>query len=395
VSRNGFKILDSDTHVYEPSELLEQYLSAKWKKALEACQPPMLKIPIRGGLHMYGLGSRKTGQRRLGTREQAASPASSTTGNAGAGVPWGVHWKGPPWPSEQVNRNPHSRVQDMDIEGVDVHVIYPTRGVNGFADVEDAGLELAMYEAYHRYIADYCAPYPKRLKSVILASTREIERSVLEITRCAREGWPVALFPITPPGYPLDDPALDPLWTSAVANDLAVIVHPFNLSNPLSPGLDDMWDNVFLERAAGGVFAGMRAMAAVIGSGMLDRFPELRMGLVETGHGWLASWAFHVDEVAAMASYAIQPLRQKPSEYVRGPQYYQSIELHEGEGVLKSTIELLGPDVLMFATDYPHTECWFPKSVETVLGWSSIPDDAKRKLLWDNGVKLYRRCEGL
>lgn len=103
MSRHGFKILDSDTHVYEPSELLEQYLSAKWKRALEACQPPVLKIPIRGGLHMYGLGSRQTGQRRLGTREKATSPASSTTGSAGAGVPWGVHWKGPPWPSEQVN----------------------------------------------------------------------------------------------------------------------------------------------------------------------------------------------------------------------------------------------------------------------------------------------------
>jgi predicted TIM-barrel fold metal-dependent hydrolase len=139
----------------------------------------------------------------------------------------------------------------------------------------------------------------------------------------------------------------------------------------------------------------MRAMAAVIGSGTLDRFPELRVGLVETGHGWLASWAFHVDEAADMVGHATQPLRRKPSEYVRRPQYSQSIKLHEGEGVLKSIIELLGPDTLMFAKDYPYTECWFPKSVETVLGWSSIPGDAKRQLLWDNGVRLYRRCEGL
>jgi predicted TIM-barrel fold metal-dependent hydrolase len=139
----------------------------------------------------------------------------------------------------------------------------------------------------------------------------------------------------------------------------------------------------------------MRAMAAVIGSGMLDRFPELRVGLVETGHGWLASWAFHVDAVADMVGHASQPLRQKPSEDARGPQYYQSIELHEGEGVLKSVIELLGPDTRVFATDYPHAEGWFPKTVETVLGWSSIPDDAKRQLLLDNGVRLYRRCEGL
>ena len=128
---------------------------------------------------------------------------------------------------------------------------------------------------------------------------------------------------------------------------------------------------------------------------MLDRFPRMRVGVVETGHGWLASWAFHLDEVAEMTEYAIAHLSRKPSDYVRGPQYFQSIEMHEGEGTVRSITELLGPDTLMFGTDYPHTECWFPKSVDTILGWSTISDEAKRKLLWDNGVKLYRRCDGI
>src|SRR5207244_1044469 len=123
--------------------------------------------------------------------------------------------------------------------------------------------------------------------------------------------WPVALFPITPVGMPIDDPGLDPLWARAVEYDLAVLVHPFNLSNPRSPGLADLWDNVFLERAAGGVWAGMRAVAAITGSGMLDRFPAMRVGVVETGHGWLASWAFHLDEVPEMTEYAIAHLSRR------------------------------------------------------------------------------------
>jgi hypothetical protein len=49
-------------------------------------------------------------------------------------------------------------------------------------------------------------------------------------------------------------------------------------------------------------------------------------------------------------------------------------------------IEALSEDALMFATDYPHTESWFPKSVEAVLGWPSISETARRKLLWDNAV---------
>ena len=45
----------------------------------------------------------------------------------------------------------------------------------------------------------------------------------------------------------------------------------------------------------------------------------------------------------------------------------------------------------MFATDYPHSESWFPKSAEIVLGWKTLGDGARRKLLWDNAVRCYRR----
>ena len=92
-----------------------------------------------------------------------------------------------------------------------------------------------------------------------------------------------------------------------------------------------------------------------------------------------------------MSRHALPPLARKPSEYIRGPQYFQSIQLHEGEQSLRHAIEALGEDTLMFATDYPHSESWFPKSVEAVLGWRSISETARRKLLWDNAAQCYAR----
>jgi predicted TIM-barrel fold metal-dependent hydrolase len=92
-----------------------------------------------------------------------------------------------------------------------------------------------------------------------------------------------------------------------------------------------------------------------------------------------------------MSRHALPPLARKPSEYIRGPQYFQSIQLHEGEQSLRHAIEALGEDTLMFATDYPHSESWFPKSVEAVLGWRSISETARRKLLWDNAARCYAR----
>ena len=82
-----------------------------------------------------------------------------------------------------------------------------------------------------------------------------------------------------------------------------------------------------------------------------------------------------------------------PSEYVSSGRYFQSIEMSEGEEVTKSVIDILGEDVLMYASDYPHSESWFPISVETVMGWTSIPESAKKKLFWDNAVRYYRRYD--
>ena len=111
----------------------------------------------------------------------------------------------------------------------------------------------------------------------------------------------------------------------------------------------------------------------------------------QCGHGWLAFWAARLDELAEMCPHSVAPLKQKPSDYVRGPQYFQSIQLHEGEMSLRHALEALGEDTLMFATDYPHSESWFPKSVDNVLKWSSLKPDTKTKLLWDNAARFYKR----
>ena len=56
-------------------------------------------------------------------------------------------------------------------------------------------------------------------------------------------------------------------------------------------------------------------------------------------------------------------------------------------------IDLLGPDILMFGSDYPHGESWFPVSVDTVFGWN-LKEAHMRRLLWDNAVRYYRRYLG-
>ena len=160
---------------------------------------------------------------------------------------------------------------------------------------------------------------------------------------------------------------------------------------PYPPGVWDTWDNVFLQRAAGHVWNAQRNLAALIGAGVLDRYPRLRLTSLECGHGWLPSWAARLDELAEMSRHVLPALKQRPSDYIRGPQYFQSIQIYEGEQSLRHAFEALGEDTLMFATDYPHSESWFPKSAEIVLGWTSLTESARRKLLWDNALRCYHR----
>src|SRR2546425_11386772 len=63
----------------------------------------------------------------------------------------------------------------------------------------------------------------------------------------------------------------------------------------------------------------------------------------------------------------------------------------EGGELTKAVIQLLGEDILMYASDYPHGESWFPKSVDTVLAWD-LPERQKRKLFWDDALRVSRRC---
>lgn len=391
MARDGYRIFDADTHIIEPVEPIEAYLSQADRTKLAGLGPLVGRAPGKAGTSRYRIGKMPALNRRLGSRERIEPPSATARGARDGGTPWDVRWQGPPFPSDRVSIDPHARVQDMDVEGIDVDMILPSGGVPAFCSVDDVSLETAMYRAYHRFLQDYCAPYPDRLTSLVLVSPRDVDGSLAEIRRCGKETWPVGVFPVCPPEMSLDDPLWEPIWATAQEYDLTVVIHSFTMTVPYPPGVWDTWDNVFLQRAAGHVWNAQRNMAALIGAGVLDRHPELRVASLECGHGWLASWAARLDELAEMSRHALPPLKQKPSEYIRGPRYFQSIQIYEGEQSLRHALEALGEDTLMFATDYPHSESWFPKCADLVLAWSTLSATAMRKLLWGNAARCYRR----
>jgi uncharacterized protein len=166
--------------------------------------------------------------------------------------------------------------------------------------------------------------------------------------------------------------------------------HSSTWNPPYFPGYQDVWENIFLGRLASHPWGAMRFVAAFIGAGIMDRYPHLRVGILECGFGWLPFWARRMDEQAGYVG-GTAPLKHKPSDYLTSGRFFSSIEMHEGEDMFNSVTGFLGDDVLMYASDYPHPECHFPDSVDHVLGWSSLKPQTRQKLLWDNATRFYKR----
>jgi predicted TIM-barrel fold metal-dependent hydrolase len=385
MSKNGFRIFDADTHVGPAMEALDPYLTPVERTKLAAWEPYRhmnVKENFSKGSTSYLKGARSY-RRRLG---DAGVEEKQLTGYNAANL--GVKMKRTPSP--RVDHDPAARIEEMDLEGVDVNLMLPSGWFGTWTTTDDVALEMGMYRAYHRWMNDYCSKYPERLGAVLLVSARDIEGSLEEIRRYSKSRWAWGILPYAPYGMPLDHPQLEPLWGAAQEHDLVVTLHTFTSMPPYAPGGQDNWDNMFLQRSAAHPWCGMRNMAALIGGGVMDRYPKLRVGTLEAGHGWLPFWTARIDEHAETVKSAIPTLRQKPSEYVMGGRYFQSIEMHEGAKITDSVFDLVGDGVLMYGSDYPHPESHFPESVEIVMSWQ-MSEERKRKLLWDNAVKFYAR----
>jgi uncharacterized protein len=381
--KDGFRVYDSDTHVLPAAEVIERYVDPGFRPRL--AELAQYRVPIRAsaehsgdGMHGYSIAPQHY-RRVLGE----AAPRDGHTGRE-------TTWRGSQHPRPGVqDDDAANRVRDMDDEGTDVHFLVPG-GWSGLIEVEDPSLESGMIRAFHRHMAEFCGRFPDRLQGPIVASTRDVGAAVREIREWGNAPWAVAVKPQIHK-VPADHPSLDPIWRAAADHDLPIVHHSSTWNPPYYPGHDDMWDNIFLGRLASHPWGAMRFVAAFIGGGVLDRYPNLRFGTLECGFGWLPFWGRRMDEQYAYVG-STQQLKMKPSEYLSGGRYFCSIEHQEGEDMFKTVTNFLGDGVLMYASDYPHSECQFPESIDNIMAWQSLKPAMRKKLLWDNAARFYKQA---
>lgn len=286
--------------------------------------------------------------------------------------------------------DPQNRLKDMDEEGVDVHLLIP--GTWALASTAiDQDLATGLCDAFHRYIDEFTSANPDRLKSTVLAPARDPEWAAKQIRNLSDEKWVSGVIPLLPENVAVDDPSLNPIWEAMGDADLPIVYHSFFYEPPYFPGYRDIWGNLAIARTAAHPWGAQRILAHVVMSGMLDEYPNLRIGFSETGAGWLPYWLLRMKMISEYLPSAVPEIKKHPLDYARDGQIFCGIQFYEGAEMAKAVIDIIGEDVLMFQTDYPHGECEFPDSVTKGLSWEPVlGESAMDKFMGRNAERFLR-----
>ena len=367
MAKNGFKVLDSDMHILEPPDLWQRYIDPKYRDiapqgvvsqsvtelrtVMPGVDPPPRKPNISGG-HNY-------------ERNQALYADHAARG----------------WTSD-------CQLEAMDIEGIDVAVLFPSRGLSVLTMQDmDPGFAAAIARGYNDWMADFCRLDPKRLLGAGMLSVFDIDDAVREARRVVKELGFRAVFLRSniANGKVWHDPYYEPLWDALEEMGIPLGFHEATGSRTHQVG-EQFVPNFGLRRIYSQPVTQMLGLGSFLGGGILARHPRLKVAFLEANCSWAPWLLWRMDECYELEGDEFMPeLTMAPSEYFKR-QCWISVEPDETPA--RHMIDDFGCDQLVFSTDYPHTDSRYPKAVESFLQ-TSLTHEEKRKILWDNCARFY------
>ncbi|MBI3744189.1 MAG: amidohydrolase [Chloroflexi bacterium] len=376
--KNGMLVADSDMHVMEPADLWQRYIDPAFKHAAPAGLSEMqrdMRVRVKSRVML-----------RLGRVRPAGNGRSS----------WRPQHDDAYAPSEARNWDAGSQVEAMDKEGLDLAVLFPSRGlfVLGVDVPQVAGEDgiepefaAAISKAYNDWMKDFAGEHAGRTFGAGMAPPHNVEAGVLETRRCVQELGFKAMF-MTPwfvgrRGW--HDSYYDPLWAEIARQNVPIAFHGGGKTY-ITPDYLDVLDKMTMWHTLAQPLGLMKVAVSLCAGGTLERHPNLRVSLLEGNCSW-APWLFHrLDEhYAWVGKNEIPELKMKPSEYFKRNCF---LSVDADEDTAKLFVQWFGDDNLVFSTDYPHADSMYPHATDRFLKLD-LSDTSKRKILWDNWCRLY------
>ena len=367
--RNGFRILDTDAHQMEPPKMWAQYIDPQFAD----------RAPTSGDMGGGRKGMMCEGEPLA--KQDGSYPMHSKEFLEAAGQAMKRFQS-----ARDAGFNPVSRVHDMDEQGVDAQVIYPTVGGQLLGKpFHDLDLLAASCRAYNDWSLEYCSHAPERLRMAAMLPVQAVDYAIEEVGRMERLG--AACYYVRP--NPVAERNLyhedyDPLWTAIEATGKPICLH--DSGSPYWPSFGERMDTHTSGHIIAHPFEAMVAMMSLIWFGVIERHPNLKVVHVEADAGWLPYWLQRMEQHYDFSGKAEHPaLNKRPTEYFKSNFL---VAARGDEMTLPAAVELVGADYLTFNTDYPHPDGTWPSGMAD-LEKQPISEDAKRKIFWDNAAPLF------
>ncbi len=315
----AYNVVDADGHILEPLDLWDNYMDPAFRdRAPRLIKAENGKERLVMDEHVVGTSQRGIGS--IGGVGARQGVVATDTMEYKDGKPGGF--------------DPHKRIPDMDADGIDAAFLYPSLGLFSGA-IHDPALAAAVCRAYNRWLADYCQPYPERLFGVAMLPMQSVD---------------------------LNHPDYEPFWAAAEDLDFSIGFHEGAAAGMPQVGIDR-----FEGRGARHIITHtmemMLACLAVIWGGVCEKHPKIRIGFLESGGGWIAPWLDRMDRHFDDQGFNDSGLTIRPSELFQRNCW---ISFEPVEGSLRVLADYVGPHKIMWATDYPHPDGFFPGAPDMV-----------------------------
>jgi predicted TIM-barrel fold metal-dependent hydrolase len=272
----------------------------------------------------------------------------------------------------------------LDRGNLESTVLYPTGGLSA-GWLREPDFAVARCRAYNNLLSEEYLKVSPRFKGVALMAVQDPVEAAKELRRCVTElGMVGGTFPEGP--HPLGKREYDPVYEEAERLGVPIAIHA---GGRLTGSMDEfLFDRLIQVHSLGHAFTQMKQFVSIMFEGVPERYPKLKLAFLEAGCGWAVYLLDRMDERFHFRGAVEAPvLKRSPSEYVADGNIYFSLEAEER--LLPESMRILGDDIFIYASDFPHWDAEFPENIRHLLAREDLTEEQRAKVTRDNAIRLY------
>jgi predicted TIM-barrel fold metal-dependent hydrolase len=291
-------------------------------------------------------------------------------------------------PIAEAGFDPPAMLRALDTQGIAIAALFPSFSLHvPYTEHLAPDLSLALARAYNRWITNYADDGGGRILGIAVAPLHDPAGIEREVRRAVEDegarGVMVRPNPVC--GRPLHHPANERFFSLLEDLDVPMLLHEGRGGRNAFAG--DRFDTWYATHVVSHPFEMMLAVLGLTVEGVLERHPRLRVGILESGTGWLPWWLDRIDEHHARFGPHERPdLALAPSEYFLR---HCVIASDSDDEWVATTVRAVGADHVAWSSDFPHLEAKWPDGAREFASHSGLAAGELEDVLWRTPCRLY------